>query len=111
MNISRFDFLPTKLLESGIFLISVGVASIAWKFEQAIEVIEYLHNHGYTILGGDVYAYDRSSIKSTYDNWCHNESETEHDREAGRKKAIDYITKYQLRNGDNYIYDIVFSRK
>lgn len=108
MKTSRYNCLPREMLTNGISLNSIGIDETAWKFKQAIEVIEYLYNKGYLILGGDVYVFDGFSIKPTYDNWYHNKTESDNDLELGRKKAIEYITKHQVNYGDNYIYSIVY---
>lgn len=92
----------------GQSLESMGISEIAWKSQDALRVIDFLANHGYTILGGDVYTCIENGIQSTYDSWYINKSHSENFVRDSREKAFEYITHYKKYNGDNYLYSIIF---
>ncbi len=99
------DF-PKELSRFAISLVPHGSIEVAWKYEHVISAIEYFTTKGYAILGGDVLTQKGEDIVYTRDNWYIKEEESDwtHFVEKSQIKAIDYITKYYLRNGDGYYY-------
>lgn len=84
------------------------------ELEKAIEVIEYLSNKGYIILGGDVFLETNGKIgfspggESWYTTRDENQLPTREAILFSANKAMDYITMFYNRNGDYYYYSIVF---
>jgi hypothetical protein len=101
------DF-PKQLIENGYSLEPIGITEMAWKCGDAIEVINYLASKGFAILGGDVYLKNDNGFESTYDSWYINKSTSQSFVEESRKKALEYISKYLINNGDKYIYSLIF---
>jgi hypothetical protein len=98
MNTKECIF-PKKLMEKVINLEKLGVVEIAWQKETAVEVIDFLCDNNYVILGGDVYQYDIESndINPTVDGWYTNQKDStdwfQFVKES-KIKAIDYINTY-----------------
>lgn len=104
---------PFSVIDSAISLEELGIKELAWKWKDIHNVITFLVNNEYAILGGDVYLLENDEKIITYDNWYI-------DKETGtswfdyviksQKKAIDYIDNYHIKNGDSYCYSIVYSK-
>lgn len=103
------DF-PKELLSVGHSLEVIGVSEMAWEYKEALNVINFFANKGYVILGGDVYMFNNEGFESTYDSWYINKSKSESFVEESRKKAVEYITQYTNRNGNGFVYSIVFEK-
>ena len=94
------NIVPQDLLERGIRLREeLGFYSIAWKFDDVMEVLKITRDKGMIILGGDVYRLNGNKPIITYDNWY-----TEEEDDNAFEVAIEYITKYRARNGDDFAY-------
>ena len=94
------NIVPQDLLERGINLREkLGFYEIAWKFDDAIEVIKIARDKGMIILGGDVYSLSGNEPVITYDGWS-----TKAEDDNAFEVAIEYITNYRARNGDDFIY-------
>ena len=101
-------YLPYEISSRGIDLEdSIGVKEVAWEFEDIIQIISYLIENDYTILGGDVYKLVKDVIEITYDNWYINVSENYDIKYESQEKALHYVTEYNKKNGSNYLYSIV----
>jgi hypothetical protein len=106
------DF-PVLLFNSGKSLEQLGISGVAWDWENAIKVVEFLCSCKYAILGGDVYGVADDKLKVTYDSWYENKDEKQSKErfiEETKNKAISYIKKYYERNGGNFYYSIVFDK-
>jgi hypothetical protein len=108
--------LSEELNLNSISLKEIGLCEKAWQKDDAIQVVEYLYNNRYPILGGDVYEYEdiENSICSTYDSWYTNESDFKTAQEFLLKSkdiAINYIINYSNKNGNKYCYSIVCGNK
>ena len=69
-----------------------------------MEVLKITRGKGMIILGGDVYRLNGNEPIITYDNWC-----TEEEDDNAFEVAIEYITNYRARNGDDFAYCPVIS--
>lgn len=88
------------LLERGIRLREeYGIYGIAWRFDDVMEVLKITRDKGMIIVGGDVYRLSGNEPIITYDCWGI-KSEDDNAFEV----AIQYITNYRARNGDNFAY-------
>ena len=86
------NIVPQDLLERGIRLREeLGFYEIAWKFDDVMEVLK--------ILGGEVYRLSGNKPVITCDGWYTNKGDDD-----AFEVAIEYITKYRARNGDDFIY-------
>lgn len=104
---------PDMLLDSAKSLDGIGVLELAWDWKNAIRVVEFLWEHNYAILGGDVYQLSDGKFHSTYDNWYVNKNIKKSKKEfleETKSKAISYISKYSEMNGDGFYYSIVFEK-
>ena len=102
--------LPPELMEKAISLTSTGVNELAWKWQDAITVVEILVGNGFLVLGGDVYFYSHGKFKATRDNWCFQSAKSEGFKDAinkSRDHSVEYIKTYAQKNGENFYYSIV----
>jgi len=106
----KYDVLPVSLLNLGCNLSDLGVYEIAWKFHEALKVIRSVSAHGYIVLGGDVYRMDRDTgrISSTGDNWYSDDQVLNDGVAKSAAVAEEYVRRYHARNGDGFLYSIVF---
>ena len=94
------NIVPQDLLERGINLREkLGFYEIAWKFDNVMEVLKIARDKGMIILGGEVYRLSGNKPIITCDSWYTNEG-----NDNAFEVAIEYITKYRARNGDDFIY-------
>lgn len=94
------NIVPQDLLERGIRLREeYGIYDIAWKFDDVIEVLKIARDRDMLIAGGDVYRLSGNEPIITYDNWY-----TEEEDGDAFEVAIQYITNYRARNGDDFAY-------
>ena len=99
------NIVPRDLLERGINLREkLGFYEIAWKFDDAIEVIKIARDKGMIILGGDVYRLSDNKPIITYDSWS-----IKSEDDDAFEVATQYITNYRARNGDDFAYCPVIS--
>jgi hypothetical protein len=106
---SMINLLSEKLIQNAHNLKSIGVFELAWKYDYILNVINILYDNKYIILGGDVYKIDEinEQILSVGDSWYYNKAFGEDDIIYSYRKAIEYISKYHNRNGDNYYYSVL----
>ena len=94
------NIVPQDLLERGINLREkLGFYEIAWKFDDVMEVLKITRDKGMIILGGEVYRLSGNEPIITYDGWSTNRGVNN-----AFEVAIQYITKYRAKNGDDFIY-------
>ncbi|MGE5395903.1 MAG: Imm40 family immunity protein [Chitinophagales bacterium] len=106
--------IPNNLLDLARSLNHLGIDEVAWKWAEALRVVEFLGENEYLVLGGDVYKIVEGSLQITCDSWFTNRDNSHTWNEVVQEsveKAISYITNYQKMNGDSYCYSIVFSGK
>ena len=113
MSIKYKENLPEELINLAKPLEHLGISELAWNWEIAIKVIEFLNKSNYAILGGDVYKMVDGKLDSTYDSWYFNKNETKSNQELlqqSSNRAIIYINQYHYRNSAEYYYSVVFSK-
>ena len=94
------NIVPQDLLERGIRLREkLGSYYIAWRFDDVMEVLKITRDKGMIILGGEVCRLSGNEPIITYDNWY-----TEEEDDDAFEVAIEYITNYRARNGDDFAY-------
>ena len=94
------NIVPQDLLERGIRLREkLGFYEIAWKFDDVMEVLKITRDKGMIILGGDVYRLSGNEPIITYDGWSTNRGVNN-----AFEVAIQYITNYRAKNGDDFAY-------
>ena len=84
--------IPEQLKGKGICLSSIGLSEVAWKYEDAIILIEYCKNNKIFILGGDVLVKDGGEYRHNYDNWYLDKDQGNY--QDSINKAKEYITNY-----------------
>ena len=102
---------PIDMVKKSISLKNIGINELAWYGKDTIDAIEYLSNNGTLILGGDVYIISEQKIKLTYDNWYYIPVESRpHQKniDAAKEKAVSYIQHFMRKNGNDYLYSIVY---
>ena len=99
-------YISEDILEKGINLSSQGINEIIWKGAIIKDVINSIYKAEKTILGGDVYTLDNGLAVSTYDNWYYNGNNFE----EAYTNAIQYITNYLERNGDDFYFSVTVSQ-
>ena len=99
------NIVPQDLLERGIRLREeYGIDGIAWKFDDVIEVLKITRDRDMLIVGGDVYRLSDNKPIITYDSWS-----IKSEDDDAFEVAIEYITNYRARNGDDFAYCPVIS--
>ena len=94
------NIVPQDLLERGINLREkLSFYEIAWKFDDVMEVLKITRDKGMIILGEDVYRLSGNEPIITYDGWSTNRGVNN-----AFEVAIQYITNYRAKNGDDFIY-------
>ena len=94
------NIVPQDLLERGIRLREkLGSCYIAWRFDDVMEVLKIARDRDMLIVGGDVYRLSGDEPIITYDGWSTNRGVNN-----AFEVAIEYITKYRARNGDDFVY-------
>ena len=94
------NIVSQDLLERGINLREkLGFYEIAWKFDDVMEVLKITRDKGMIIVGGDVYRLSGNKPIITYDSWSIKSGDDD-----AFEVAIQYITNYRARNGDDFIY-------
>ena len=106
------DF-PNEFYETGISLEEMGSFGFAWKYKDILEILEYLKNNNYGILGGDVLQLDEERIFFNYDNWSLDTKGITWKEyvDEGYELAKNYIENYYEKNGDNYCYNIIVTNE
>lgn len=105
---------PEELLVKSKNLKKIGICALAWNWEDAIKVAEFLCSNNYSLLGGDVYKLSKDELEATFDNWYINEDITKSWSEnimLSKNRAIEYIRQYHDRSGENFYYSFVFKSK
>lgn len=105
--------LPKKFISCSKSLQQLGINNVAWNYHDVLNVIEYLVEHGYVILGGDVYNINGDILESTYDSWHTDDASLDNQNliAVAQARTIEYINNYHLRNGDQYLYSLVFEKQ
>ena len=99
------NIVPQDLLERGIRLREeLGFYDIAWRFDDVMEVLKIAKSKDMVILGGDVYRLSGDEPIITYDGWS-----IKAEDDDAFELAIEYITNYRARNGDDFAYCPVIS--
>ena len=104
------DF-PGDLFKSAYSLEHFGIVELAWKWLEAIKVVEFLCKKNCAVLGGDVYSLVDGELTSTYDSWYINKDKSQSWHEfvnESKIKAVSYIESYQVRNGEDFYCSIIF---
>ena len=92
--------IPSDMMKMAISLKSFGIDGGAWRARDALVVISYLSEQNAVILGGDVYKIMGNQIETAYAGWHYDPITT--------KNARENIRHFLERNGDNFIYAIVY---
>jgi len=93
--------IPEQLKGKEISLSSMGLSEVAWKYEDAITLIEHCENNKIFILGGDVLAKYGDKYQHNYDNW-------HLDKDQGNYKDSIIKTKEYITNYPKGDYAFVF---
>ncbi len=94
------NIVPQDLLERGIRLREeYGIYDIAWRFDDVMEVLKIAKSKDMVIVGGEVYRLSGNEPIITYDGWS-----IKAEDDDAFELAIEYITKYRARNGDDFAY-------
>jgi hypothetical protein len=106
------DGVPLQVKESAVWLKDkVGVNEWAFPYNEARILLNYLSENGNMILGGDVLKADSNSLSYNFDNWYYNQDKSKSKEENIKNsylKAIMYLDTYNKKNGNSYLYVIVF---
>lgn len=91
----------------------LGINNVAFKYHEIFTFIDYLAQHDYIILGGDVYRLNDNTLESTYDSWYIEQSDLASEKAVfiAQEKTIEYINMYHRRNGDQYAYSLIFEKR
>ena len=84
--------IPEQLKGKEISLSSIGLSEVAWKYEDALSLIEYCEKNKIFILGGDVLAKEDNKYRHNYDNWYFDKDQGNYKDSINKTKK--YITNY-----------------
>ena len=102
------DSIPEKLLIKAQNLQCIGSHELAWEYNTVPEVLQFLNDNNYVILGGDVYKVDEcGQIFSTGDNWYFINNCITTDVSESNRTAMEYIEYYHKKNGAFFYYSMV----
>ena len=94
------NIVPKDLLERDIRLREeYGIYGIAWRFDDVMEVLKIARDRDMLIVGGEVYRLSGNKPIITCDSWYTNKGDDD-----AFEVAIEYITNYRAKNGDDFIY-------
>lgn len=102
------NIISSKKINKFYNLQELGVFDYAFPYYEAIEIIRYLKDKFYYILGGDAFKIERGKISYADDSWyCEREKGETASEYLDRcyKTALEFI---QTRK-KNYVYSITFS--
>lgn len=110
-----------NLADKGTSLSSIGIQETAWRWADAISIINELASRGHAILGGDVYEVRGEAPRPTIDSWGidwdPSSSTWEQYVQASKDKAVSYIQRYRAEtqhedpDGEEYLYVIVWASR
>lgn len=101
-------FLSDELKNRGVL---TETTEYAWKYKDAIDVIDFLKVKECVILGGDVL---KSTLEYTHDNWFFeydNKGAISEIIKESIEKSKRYINWYHEKFGDDFYYIIVAIKK
>lgn len=101
-----------KLHKNSINLESFGVGELAWKKQDAMDVIISIMTETIGVLGGDVYKLDLNHLKAIGDNWfCEMRDNESRDEFYLRSKmeTLKYIEQYPCSQADTYVFSMTFT--
>ncbi len=99
------NIVPQDLLQRGIRLREeLGFYDIAWRFDDVMEVLKIAKSKDMVILGGEVYRLSGNKPIITCDYWS-----IKSEDDDAFEVAIEYITNYRARNGNDFAYCPVIS--
>jgi hypothetical protein len=101
---NRYENFPNHLLIEYIDLNKIGFNELAWRAPKILDVIEYLYNNNYYILGGDVYTINKNKIEFSYCGWHTNSGDSRIDSKI---KALNYIKKL-IKIDNNFYFSPTF---
>lgn len=94
-------YINKELIEKSIDLTNeIGAFELAWKYADAIAVLDILEQNKVIVSGGDVL---NNQLSYTYDNWSYNEK----DYIESIEYAKEYINNYFSKNGSKFYYVLV----
>lgn len=79
---------PQDLQGKEISLKHIGVNGVAWKKDDAIDLLNSYKLIGKFVLGGDVLAYGENGYSHNYDNWYFNYED------GNAKESVNHAIKY-----------------
>lgn len=83
---------PIELQGKGINLSAIGLSEVAWRYNEALLLIDYYKSNKIFILGGDVLTNNNGSYIHNYDSWHLNTDQGTYLDSI--QKARKYITNY-----------------
>ena len=108
MNNNQYDIIPDELLKKGYSLEHLGILEYAWKKKEIEKILFILKENKIAVLGGDVYRLNKNKVESTYDGWFLQKDGSSEFMERSMEKVLTYINEYECRNGENFLYVLVY---
>jgi hypothetical protein len=105
----RVEDIPVEIKKAGVWLEEpLGAKEWAWPYSEAMKLVEYLTNHDFVILGGEVLE-KNNELEYETSSWSHNIEKkkiwSQNVRES-KSKALKYIDFFHAKNGERYLYTI-----
>ena len=100
-----------QIKKTSFSLVEFGINDLAWKREEALEVIKSIMGLQIAIIGGDVYKIEKDRLIPLGDNWhCEPYANETADQFYLRSKrtSLAYIEKYPIYPGELIVFGMVF---
>jgi hypothetical protein len=101
--------LPAHLVELAYPLDDLG--NLAWRYNDARNVLGYLKNMSKAIIGGEAYTLSKDRIDWTWEFWEYEADPSlsvEENAACGYETAVVYLDSFHRKFGDDYCFSIIF---
>lgn len=105
--------LPNNFIKKAYSLDIIGHFGYAWNKKNVLNVVDYLTQNDYIILGGDVYKINGKIILTTCDSWYYNidnRISCVDNINFSKNAAINYINDFYCECGDEYCFSLVVDK-
>ena len=107
-----YPLFPPQFLPNGLSLAHIGVASLAWRREDALAILEALHGTSVAVLGGDVLDTAEGPLTHNYSNW-YVEPLPQEEWSAfvirSHRRAAEYIASYRHPSTGSCAFTLVLT--
>ena len=103
-----------KIIEKSISLEKYGVNDLAWRREDAKNLIISIMSDEIGILGGNVCKFVSSRLEFLCDNWFSEKKKEESNEQyylRSKVESLKYIENYPIQLGEEIVFSITFTER